>query len=122
MKFLLAALLNLLLLCTAQAQMPYRTAVTDSLETGKPLLVYIGATWCGPCQQMKFRTFPALKALPGINFTAIDLDRDRKLADQIASPMVPSLTIYKQVDGVWTRRTIYGFRTPNQVRTFLQAL
>lgn len=50
----------------------YRLAAEESARTGKPMLIVISTTWCGPCRQLHRDTFG-----------------DQQLVDYIAETYVP---------------------------------
>lgn len=56
----------------------YRLATEEAARTGKPMLVRITATWCGPCRQMKQLTFADSRVvdLVGSSFIPLLIDAD----------------------------------------------
>jgi hypothetical protein len=82
-----------------------------SAQAGRSLLVYVGATWCEPCQRFHHaveageldRQFPSLRIL------AFDLDRDgeRLAAAGYASQYIP-LFVVPGRDGRASERHIEG--------------
>ena len=61
---------------------PWRTDVpaarAESRESGKPMLVYFMATWCGACQHMKRTTWgdPAVDARLRADYVPVKIDVD----------------------------------------------
>jgi hypothetical protein len=78
---------------------------------GRDLLVYVGATWCEPCQRFHDaaaageldRVFPALRLLE------FDLDRDRERLKEAgyASKMIPLFALPRE-DGTGSGEQIAG--------------
>jgi thiol-disulfide isomerase/thioredoxin len=88
----------------------YRRAVDEAVRDGKPLLVSVTATWCGPCRQMKQLTFTDSRVIDIVqsNFVPymIDADEHPELVtgfgvEAYPTTMVvaPDLTILKRMAG-----------------------
>ena len=58
----------------------YHEAKSLAKQEGKPLLVAITASWCGPCRQMRQLTFQddRVKSLVGTKVLAVSVDADRE--------------------------------------------
>jgi thiol-disulfide isomerase/thioredoxin len=96
---------------------------------GRRLLVYVGATWCEPCQ----RFHEAAKAgrlddaFPGLRLVEFDLDRDR---DRLASAgyvsrMIPLMALPREdgaASGEQIEGSIKGPGAVDQIRPRLEAL
>jgi thiol:disulfide interchange protein len=64
----------------------------QAITTGKPLLLYFTADWCGPCQQMKRTTFAdqqVAQAMASVVPVKLDLDRNQQLAGQLQVETIP---------------------------------
>jgi len=100
-------------------QMDYDAARLDSDANGKPLVVVVSATWCGPCQKLKgtIKQLQSEKELEGINYTTVEIEEPvgRALA---SGTSIPQIVIFQKVDGEWTRERIRG----NQPRETMRAL
>lgn len=78
---------------------------------GRPLLVYVGAAWCEPCQRFhqaaKDGQVDAL--FPGLRLVEFDLDRDRERLIQAgyASKMIPLFAVPRE-DGTASGKQIEG--------------
>jgi thioredoxin-like negative regulator of GroEL len=72
--------------------------INASLQKG-PVLLKIGAEWCGPCQQMK----PTLKELAAeyggrVTVMSVDVDQSPKLADYFGVIAVPDSSVIVGID------------------------
>jgi thioredoxin-like negative regulator of GroEL len=72
--------------------------INASLQKG-PVLLKIGAEWCGPCQQMK----PTLKELATeyggrVTVMSVDVDQSPKLADYFGVIVVPDSSVIVGID------------------------
>lgn len=77
----------------------YREAIDFSKISGDPVFLYFGASWCGPCGQMKTTTLqdPAvLEELKKYIVWSVDVDQDQQLARQYHVTGIPA---YFTVDG-----------------------
>ena len=88
----------------------YRRAVDEATRDGKPLLISVTATWCGPCRQMKQLTFTDSRVVDLVqsNFVPymIDADEHPELVtgfgvEAFPTTMVvtPDLAILKRMSG-----------------------
>lgn len=71
----------------------YADAVASSKQTSKPLFVYFGATWCGPCQRMHADTLgnAAVKEkLAGYTVWIADTDKEPELSNKFKVNAVPT--------------------------------
>ena len=102
----------------------YAEAYQEASETGKPLLVMVTATWCGPCQNMKATVLPEVRRrgiLKKFSFGMVDVDRERTLVQQLGGTgPIPQLVCYRQGKGQWYRSKLIGNRGVDQVETFLR--
>jgi thiol-disulfide isomerase/thioredoxin len=90
----------------AQSTAPLEQFVQQHVEeadaSGERVLVYVGATWCEPCQRFH-------KALAGTKFIEFDADRDRQelRAAGYASKYIPLFSVPDQ-SGHASGRAIEG--------------
>lgn len=72
------------------------TAAYERYLTGEPMLVFLTASWCQPCQVAK-KHLPALRRIG--NVVLLDIDERRQLADTIAGGTVyaiPRVVLFRQ--------------------------
>jgi len=88
----------------------YRRSVDEAARDGKPLLVSVTATWCGPCRQLKQLTFTDSRVIDMVQSSfvpyMIDADEHPELVtgfgvEAFPTTMVisPDLTILKRMSG-----------------------
>ena len=72
-------------------------ATAQSAETGKPVLVFATASWCGPCQSFKRGALSDPKVAEAINEQAIpvylDIDEHPEQASMFGVRSVPTLIL-----------------------------
>ncbi|RNC81972.1 MAG: thioredoxin [Phycisphaera sp.] len=72
-------------------------ATAQSAETGKPVLVFATASWCGPCQSFKRGALSDHKVAEAINEQAIpvylDIDEHPEQASMFGVRSVPTLIL-----------------------------
>lgn len=120
--------LNMLLSAAALSagSQDYATAFKQTAETGRPLVVLIGADWCPGCRQMKYATMPELERKGGLQkvaFAYINTDQDSELAGKLMKGgSIPQLVMYRKTeDGGWTRKQLTGAQSTSSVEAFLDA-
>ena len=103
----------------------YAEAYQEASETGKPLLVMVTATWCGPCQNMKATVLPEVRrrgVLKGFSFATVDVDQERTLVQQLGGTgPIPQLVCYRQGKGQWYRSKLIGNQGADKIEKFLRA-
>ena len=101
----------------------YDKAYHQSLDTGKPLLVLVGADWCGACQVMKKRVMPQLDKegiLRDIHCTELNLADDEDLARRISKVnTIPCLILFTKSGGKWQKSELIGMHNQKSVKAFL---
>ncbi|HZF50240.1 MAG TPA: thioredoxin [Polyangiaceae bacterium] len=88
-----------------------RRELARAKADGRTLLVYVGATWCEPCERFHnaAKAGELDAALPGIRLLEFDLDRDRDRLQKAGygSKMIPLFAIPRE-DGMGTGAQIEG--------------
>ncbi len=107
----------------AQEPVDYRTAYHKAQDGQKPLLVFVSADWCPPCQVMKKTTLPQLlkkESFAKFHFSTLDLDKDEAIGRQlIGTQGIPQFVMFEKEGDKWVRRNLVGIQTPEAVEAFL---
>lgn len=109
-------------LIAAMSADPYGTARQQAQETGKPLLVLIGAGWCQPCQRLKsqIKADSDIKAIVGY----LDIDAEPGRArPMMRGTSIPQLTAWRFDGDKWRRsETLVGVQSPEAVRRLVASV
>lgn len=101
----------------------YATAVQQSLQSGRPLVVLLGADWCPACKVMRNSTLPAVAqkgGLDGVVFTYVDVDKNPQLTTQLArGSSIPQLIRFEKKEGKWSVRHMIGGHSVQKVTSFI---
>lgn len=116
------------LVATSSSSLPnnsYKEAYQQHLEDGRPLVVLLGADWCPACRTMKSSYLPQAAregVLNDVAFTVVDVDAERRLANQMMrGGSIPQLVMYYR-DGDQTRRVqLTGAHDVASIRRFIEA-
>jgi thiol-disulfide isomerase/thioredoxin len=124
MSNLVIALMQVSLLATSADD--YSQAYKVTHETGRPLVVFVGADWCSHCRAMKQNVLPQLARRGTFNsvaFVTVDADQQQALASQLMKDgvRVPQLIMFTKTDGLWTRTQMTGAKSVEEVEAFLSA-
>lgn len=103
---------------------PWRESFPLALEaahdTGKPMLVYFNADWCGICRRVERETFsdPRVKvALQPFIPVKVDIDRQPWLAQKFQIDAVPA---YLKIDGGGSAMGhALGYKSPGEMELLL---
>jgi thioredoxin-like negative regulator of GroEL len=102
----------------------YNDAHRETVETGKPLLVMVGADWCGPCQQMKKSILPQVDKhgmLKNVSFAHVNVDKESELARKLTGGgPVPQLVMLRKTDDGWRKRKLIGGQSVDTVEKFIR--
>jgi len=119
--------LNILLQATAltAGAHDYATAFKQAEETGRPLVLLIGADWCPGCRQMKYTTIPELEKKGGLRnvaFAYVNADHESKLAGKLMrGGSIPQLVMYRKTDEGWKRQQLTGAQSASRIESFIGA-
>jgi thioredoxin-like negative regulator of GroEL len=101
----------------------YATAYHETAETGRPLVVLIGADWCPGCQQMKYSAIPELEKKGGLNkvsFAIVNTDQQSELAGKLMrGGSIPQLVMYHKTQTGWARQQLTGAHSATEIQSFL---
>ncbi|HBO44474.1 MAG TPA: hypothetical protein DD670_11180 [Planctomycetaceae bacterium] len=101
----------------------YQKAHHETIKTGRPMIVLVGADWCPACVTMKDEVVPRLKqrgVLRKVAFAAVDLDRQRQLGRKLTEGgPIPQLIMFRKTSEGWRRRTLIGGQSEKAVSTFI---
>jgi len=110
-------------LLTTSANNNYDAAYKAMNETGRPLVVLVGADWCPGCQTMKRSVIPQLASrgsLNSVSFATVNTDQQDDLAGRLMrGGSIPQLIMYVKTDTGWQRKQMIGARSVAEVEAFL---
>ena len=106
---------------------PFRKARAKAAKEGCPLLVFVTASWCGSCQEIKRKYLPVIQREGGfrdIGFAVVDYDIENKLALEVLkgkeNVTFPWWARYERVDGKLYRLSApYTPKSLKQTKDFL---
>lgn len=121
----LTATVALQALILATGASPYKDALKTTEDTGRPLLVLVGADWCPACHAMKNSTMPRLEStgkLRGVAYTFVNTDRDSDLAGKLMrGSSIPQLVLFEKTPAGWRRAQLVGAQSEAQVQAFIRS-
>ena len=98
---------------------PYTAAFERARVEGKPVVVFVSATWCGPCQNMHSQVIPAAKqdaAFQGVVY--VEIDASHPMAERLS---IPRMTMFRWNGTAWIgERPMIGFQPLARVVRFLR--
>lgn len=102
---------------------PYSQAHQAMRETGRPMVVLVGAEWCPGCRTMKSRVLPEVARRGGLKhvvYTHVNYDKQRNLARRmLKGSTIPQLIMYYQTADGWKNIRIVGAKNADDVERFI---
>lgn len=110
--------------CLTTGAKTYAEAHHDNAESGRPLVVLVGADWCPACRDMKNSALPQVEkngVLAKVAFAVVNTDRDRALANKLMEgSSIPQLIMYRKTSTGWKRQSLVGGQSSGQIESFLK--
>jgi len=101
----------------------YADAHKETTETGRPMVVMVGADWCPACQVMKNTILPEVRKrgiLRKVAFALVNLDREGELGGQLTgNGPIPQLLVYRRTADGWRLRRLIGGQDVQTVEKFI---
>ncbi|MEX2120094.1 MAG: thioredoxin family protein [Pirellulales bacterium] len=101
----------------------YAQAHRLTAQTGRPLVVLVGADWCSACRQMKQGALPQVAQrglLNKVSFAVVNTDHEGPLAKKLMrETSIPQLIMYRKTSDGWRRHSMVGARTPAEIESFI---
>ncbi|HVW38848.1 MAG TPA: thioredoxin family protein [Pirellulales bacterium] len=120
-SFALSAALQLSLLSAGANT--YAEAHKDHSETGRPMVILVGAEWCPACVQMKNTVLPQVArrgVLQKVAFATVNADNQRSLAQKLMKGgSIPQLIMYRRSGNGWKRHLLVGKHSPERIEAFI---
>jgi thiol-disulfide isomerase/thioredoxin len=102
----------------------YSEAYKLAKDSGKPLVVLVGADWCPACQTMKNSTMPELQQAGGLKnvaFAVVNYDRQTSLARRLMrGSSIPQLIMFHQTEKGWRRTSLIGSQSVASVESMIK--
>jgi len=121
--FVLVLQTSILMTTTADAH-PYSAARKNSNESGRPMIVLVGADWCPACVEMKNTVIPKVKRrglLRRVAFAEVNVDRQQKLGRQLTDGgPIPQVIMYRKTRAGWRLRKLIGGQNVETVSAFIE--
>ena len=103
----------------------FNQACQQSQATRRPLVVLVGANWCGACQTMQKTILPQVEIIGGLEnvvFVYVDFDQQRQLASRLTGGgSIPQLIRFDHTQAGWTNKRLIGAKSPTEVHGFINA-
>jgi len=107
----------------APAAETYAEAHKVTTETGRPLLVLVGADWCPACQELKNQVIPQLRkggVLRKVAFAIVNLDKEQELGSKLTGDgPIPQLLLFRRTSDGWRVRQLIGGHDVEAVKSFV---
>lgn len=101
----------------------YADAHQENVDTGRPLVVLVGAEWCPACRQMKNNIMPEVARrglLKKVAFAEVNTDEERTLSRKLMSGGgIPQLVMYRKTSEGWEREVLVGAQSPERIESFI---
>jgi thioredoxin-like negative regulator of GroEL len=101
----------------------YAEAHKTTTETGKPMLVLVGANWCPACLTMKNNVMPQVVRTGLFGrcvYTVVDLDEQKTLGQELTKGgPIPQLIMFRKTGDGWLRRRLVGGQSVSTVVKFI---
>ncbi|MCA9102646.1 MAG: thioredoxin family protein [Pirellulales bacterium] len=118
----MAAVVQLSLLAGTESD--YASAYKAHQESGRPLVVLVGADWCPGCRQMHDSTIPQAQQnglLNDVEFVYVNTDRQHSLASKIMQGgSIPQLVMYHETEEGFQREQLTGAQSLGAIRSFVR--
>jgi len=116
-------LLTLLQLPMAIPTESYAEAHRQTLETGRPMVVMVGAEWCPACKAMEASVLPEMRSrglLRRVAFALVDMDRDGEIGRTLVDGgPIPQLIVFRKTAEGWKNRRLIGNQPIEAVEQFI---
>ena len=113
------ALAAMLQLSAISADTSYAAAHRAMVETGKPMVILIGAEWCPACRTMKHEIAPEVArrgGFEGATFAIVDSDEQPTLASKLKrGSSIPQLIVYRKTEQGWRINRMIGAQSVQAV-------
>ena len=121
--FTLAALLQFSVVTSGTQS--YNEAYRTTEDTGRPLVVMVGAEWCPGCVQMKHSVMPVVErngGLKNVAYAYVNTDQQGPLAQKLMrGGSIPQLIVFRKTADGWKRDQLTGAHSPTEVESFIRA-
>lgn len=121
MSLTLSAMLHVSLLSTGMNS--YAEAHKVHNDTGRPMVILVGAEWCPACVQMKNSVLPQVARrglLKKVAFATVNTDHQGSLAKKLMQGgSIPQLIMYRKTKSGWSRKLLVGKQSPEQIEAFI---
>lgn len=118
----LATILQLPLLVCADDE--YAAAHQKTVETGRPMVVMVGAEWCPACKQMESSVLPRVREhglLRRVAFALVNYDKDPELSrDLTGGGPIPQLILFRHTNNGWKKAKLVGGQSVETVEEFIK--
>lgn len=99
----------------------YSDAYQETQETGRPLVVLVGADWCPACRTMKTSVIPEAQrrgVLGKVSFAVVNTDRQSSIARKLMrGGSIPQLIVFHKTDDGWKRRQMTGVQSVSDIES-----
>jgi thioredoxin-like negative regulator of GroEL len=129
MKAMLCAVVQIVILSVgtgafAAENENYADAQKATVKSDKPMVVMVGADWCGPCQMMKKTILPQVREhglFKKVAFAIVNFDRQRELAKKITGGgPIPQLIMFHKTKDGWATKKLVGSQSVEAVEQFIK--
>lgn len=111
-------------LLASTADTSYTSAYQVHQDTGRPLVVLVGADWCPGCREMKQSVIPALKnegGLDDVAFAVVDTDSEGALAGKLMrGSSIPQLIIFHNSPTGMKRVGVVGAQSTTALKSMIR--